>query len=214
MGLGKGSNRAESLGLRKPNKEEVQRRLEKLRTYSWNSYGAYAGYARRPDWLCTKNILARAGGKGEYRKFVQSFVTRGNDPEEFETLRGRLAIGSVSFVERAKKLVGKVSKEQPERKLLERRMPLDRIVKVVEEVKGERWEAFNRRYGDWGRALVLYLARKCSGLTLREIGDWDDGTDYKTVSHAVTRFENRLKEDKALSRMANQCLSQLAIVET
>jgi hypothetical protein len=30
----------------------------------------------------------------------------------------------------------------------------------------------------------------------------------------VTRFENRLKEDKALSRMANQCLSQLAIVET
>ena len=108
------SNRAESLGLRKPNKEEVQRRLEKL--------------------------------------------------------RGRLAIGSVSFVERAKKLVGKVSKEQPERKLLERRMPLDRIVKVVEEVKGERGEAFNRRYGDWGRALVLYLARKCSGLTLREIG--------------------------------------------
>jgi hypothetical protein len=186
----------------KPDKEVVQRRLEKLRKYPWSSYRAYAGYIRKPEWLRTQNILARGGGKEAYRKYVQSFVTRGDNPEEFETLKGRLAIGSVSFVERAKKLVEKVSEEHSERKLLEQRVSLQRIVKVVEELKGESWDAFNGRYGDWGRALVFYLARKRSGL------------NYKTVSHAVTRFEDRLTEDKSLAQLTKHCVHELAIVET
>jgi putative transposase len=214
MGLGKQANRAEALGLVKPDKEVVQRRLEKLRKYPWNSYRAYAGYIRKPEWLRTQNILARGGGKEAYRKYVQSFVTRGDNPEEFETLKGRLAIGSVSFVERAKKLVEKVSEEHSERKLLEQRVSLQRIVKVVEELKGESWDAFNGRYGDWGRALVFYLARKRSGLTLRQIGDWAGGLNYKTVSHAVTRFEDRLTEDKSLAQLTKHCVHELAIVET
>ena len=192
MGLGKNANRAEALGLRKASKEELQDRLDKLRDYPWSSYRAYAGYTQKPDWLRTQSVLARAGGREAFRHYVQSFVTRGEDPEEFETLKGRLAIGSVAFVERAKKLVGKVSEEQPERCLLTRQVPIDRIVSVVEDIKGEPWFEFRRRYGDWGRGLVLYLARKRCGLTLREIGDWDDGTKYKTVSHAITRFERRL----------------------
>ncbi len=32
------------------------------------------------------------------------------------------------------------------------------------------WADFSSRHGDWGRELVMYLARKRSGLTLRGIG--------------------------------------------
>ena len=31
---------------------------------------------------------------------------------------------------------------------------------AVEEVKGERWEEFRDRHGDWGRDAALYLGRR------------------------------------------------------
>jgi hypothetical protein len=174
----------------------------------------YAGYTGKPEWLRTQNILTRAGGKEAYRKYVQSFVTRGDDAEKFETLKGRLAIGSERFVEKAKKLVGKVSEEHSERDLLLERVPMDRIAGLVEELKGESWNEFNGRYGDWGRAIVFYLARKRSGLTLRQIGNWAEGMKYKSVSHTISRFQDRLATDKQLARITKRCLTQLATVET
>ena len=45
------------------------------------------------------------------------YVTRGDDPEPFECLQGRVAIGTTAFVEGAKKLVGRVTKEQPGQEL-------------------------------------------------------------------------------------------------
>ena len=40
------------------------------------------------------------------------------------------------------------------------------FLEVVEGVRGEAWEQFAERHADWGRDLVLYLARCRSGLTL------------------------------------------------
>ena len=69
-GLGKASNRAESRGLKPLSREVVKRRLKKLRTFRWSSYGAYAGYKSEPEWLMTKPLLERGGGRSAYRRYV------------------------------------------------------------------------------------------------------------------------------------------------
>jgi len=61
--------------------------------------------------------------------------------------------------------------------------------------------------------MVLYVARKRSGLTLREIGGKADGSEYKAVSKAVSRFADSLNDDKRLSARADQCLRQMSNVE-
>ena len=213
-GLDKQSNRAESLGLRKPTEEQIRKRLSVLREHSWSSYPAYAGYLGKPSWLLTKSILMRGGGREKYRRYVQAHVTRGTDPKEYNTANDQIIIGSRRFIEEMKKKVGKATKEQPGRQFLLQRVSMPGIVAIVEKAKGERWEAFRSRHGDWGRPLVLYLARRRSGLTLREIGDWLGGVDYKTVSKTVERFARKLEENKELAKITKRCMAQLSNVET
>ena len=214
MGLGKREKRVESRGLREPTDEEIKKRLDKLSKYEWSSYRTYAGYAGRPKWLYTETILKRSGGREGYRKGVEAHVTRGADPGEFEPLRGRVAIGTAAFIERVKGLVGKVTKEQPDRKFIARRVSFRRIIKIVEKEKGEKWQQFSGRHGDHGRNLVLYLARMRSGLTLAEIGKKAGDIEYKTVGKAVKRFDQTMKEDRRTRSLAKRCLDQMSIVET
>jgi len=214
LGLGKSQNRAEAKGSCRPTREETAKRLRILKSHCWSSYPAYAGYSPAPAWLTTRSLLARAGGKARYREDIEAHVTRGEAPEEYSTVRDRLLIGSNAFVEAMKKKVGKVTTEQPERSILRELIPIERILETVESEKGEKWADFQDRYGDWGKGLVLYLARKRGGYTLRELGDWLEGVNYKTVSKQIQRFEQKLDDDRSLARKARRCLRQLSTVET
>jgi hypothetical protein len=214
LGLGKAANRAEAQGLVAPSRAAVLRRLKILRAYEWSSYRAYAGYRGRPAWLQTQALLKRAGGPKAYRRYVQMHVTRGDEPEGFEALGGRLALGAQTFVEQAKGWVGRVSREQPGRKYVARRVTVAQVVAVVERKRGEDWTAFAERHGDWGRELVLYLARQRSGLTLQAIGQALGLAQYKTVGKAVQRFTAALTTDRAKQRLVNECLAELSLVET
>jgi putative transposase len=212
-GLGKSANRAEGLGLVKPDPEELKRRMKTLRSYRWSSFCAYGGYAKRPAWLHTEELLRRAGGRKKYRRYVQKHVTRGIEPEGYEDILGRLALGAREFVEKAKGWVGRVTKEQPARKELLHRVSVDAIVRLVEEKTGREWSELSVQHGYWGRELALYLARKRSGLTLRQIGEALGGLEYKTVSKAIQRFEASLLDDMAKRQLANACLANLSNVE-
>ncbi|MEI6789502.1 MAG: transposase [bacterium] len=213
-GLGKASNRAESRGLKPLSREVVKRRLKKLRTFRWSSYGAYAGYKSEPEWLMTKPLLERGGGRSAYRRYVQRHVTRGETPEGYEDFGGRVALGSQAFLMKAKGWVGKISKEQPDRVQMMKRVSPDAVVKVVEQKRGEAWPVFADRHGDWGRELVLYLARRRCGLTLSEIGQFFGIAEYKAVSSAVKRFEAAIEKDVAKRRMVKECLLKMEKVET
>ena len=213
-GLGKAANGAERRGLKPIDRDAVKRRLKKLRTFRWSSYGAYAGYGAEPDWLTTKELLLRGGGRPAYRRYVQRHVTRGEMPEGYEDFGGRVALGSQGFLMKAKGWVGKISKEQPDRVQMVRRVPPGAVVKVVEQKRGESWSEFADRHGDWGRDLVLYLARRRCGLTLSEIGQYFGIAEYKAVSSAVRRFEVAIEKDVARRRMVKECLHEMEKVET
>jgi hypothetical protein len=205
LGLSKAENKAEALGLVEPDREKVQERLKVLREHRWSSYRGYGNYGKCPDWLITDEILSRAGGRAAYRKLVQQYVTRGMDPGQFETLSERVAIGSTEFLDRVKRMVSVTSPEQPARSFFASRVAFDDIVEAVERTKGEAWSQFNGRYGDWGTAMVLCLARQHSGLTLNEIGECAGGMEYKAVSAQVSRFKKRLAGDAWLRGKVAQC---------
>ncbi len=86
------------MGLVKPDRDNLRERLRVLREHRWSLYRGYGNYAAVPEWLVTKAILARAGGRKRYRRFVQSYVTRGRDPDECSAFSERVAIGSREFL--------------------------------------------------------------------------------------------------------------------
>jgi hypothetical protein len=107
-----------------------------------------------------------------------------------------------------------VTKEQPARQQVLKRVTVAQVVAVVERQRGEPWAGFAQRHGDWGRELVLYLARQRTGLTLKEIGTALGIEEYKTVGKAVQRFTAALSEDEAKRRLVKECLHELSLVET
>ena len=213
-GLGKQTNRAEARGLAKFDRAAVRRRLKQLQAFRWSSYGAYAGLGPAPDWLTTQVLLERSGGRKAYRRYVQQYVVRGACPEGLEGFGVQLALGSAAFLAQMKHWVGRVTKEQPERKQVLKRVTVADVVAVVERQRGEPWAEFAQRHGDWGRELVLYLARQRTGLTLKEIGTALGIAEYKTVGKAVERFTSALAADGAKRRLAKKCLDKLSLVET
>ena len=214
LGLGKKQKRLESKGWIEPEKRVLIQRLKTLREYTWSSYPAYAGYRRGPEWLVEEEILRRAGGAKKYRGYIESCVMQGGQPEGRVEVKASLALGSQVFVEKAKRLIKKVTRDHGQRHWLKGQVPFQTIVRQVEQEKEMPWKEFCDKHGDWGRDLAFYLARKRSGLTLAEIGQAAGGVDYKSVGKAVKRFEQKLELDRALRRMAERCLDQMSKVET
>ena len=148
----------------------------------------------------------RGGGKVAYRKYVQGYVTRGQDVESLEE---RLLLGTEQFREKVRGLAGKLTKEQPARRELAERVSLERIKAVVSTEWGERWESFVDRHGDAGRDVALYVARKRSGMTLQQIGEGLCGIDYRAASRAIRLLERKLESEPGLRKTIRTCLEKL-----
>jgi len=70
----------------------------------------------------------------------------------------------------------------------------------LEEARGQNRTDFLCRRGDCGPALVMWLARRYCGMTLREIGEAMGGKDYAAVNDRFRRFERRLASDRSVKR--------------
>jgi len=211
MGLGKRQMAAQRQGLgRPPTREELERRLKAVREYEWSSYAGYAGYGRSPEWLDRSCLLSRAGKDGEksYRKLVEERISQGEEEGLKAKIRWGLVLGAERF---AKKVRGRiqVNREHEGQKELTRRKGFDEVVRTVERIKHEKWEAFRDRYGDWGRDLVMWACFRYGGLRLLEIGSQVGGLDYSAVAMAVRRVELQARKDRqlrsAMSRVKKEC---------
>ena len=70
----------------------------------------------------------------------------------------------------------------------------------------QSWKEFAGRHGDPGLALALYVGRRCTGMTLRALGQAAGGMDYTAVSMAIKRFEQRLPAERKLRHLAQRLL--------
>ncbi len=195
LGLGKKEKAAEALGWAEPPPQVAAERLKTLRAYRWSSYPYYAGYKRKiPEWLDVGVIRSMVESPADYRRMAEYRVAHGVDEDFLSKLKDRIALGSELYIDQIRTLCS----EDPEyegRRTLHRRCSWADLVQAVEQVKGEKWEAFAYVRGDWGRAACYYLARKYACMTLTEIGDAAGGVDYAAVSAMEKRFEKRLADD-------------------
>jgi REP element-mobilizing transposase RayT len=215
MELGKEERAREKAGFvpAAPEKETIRVRLARLRGHAWSSYPAYAGYAGRPEWLTCEAVWKRAVGDGkdpkaEYRRYLEDYLRQGSEERVAERLTAALAIGGASFVEGLRRKVPRGAGSETNARAWRRLLSFESVVAAVESVKGEPWRDFAGRRGDWGRDLVLYVARNRSGRTLAELGA-PSGMGLHAVSKAVQRMSVRLSEDKKLGKILRKVLHAL-----
>jgi hypothetical protein len=216
LGLSKTAQRRLRQGLGpRPDPNQVRRRLEQLRRYRWSSYGAYMRGGDGWKWLTTQTVLSM-GGAGccqerirVYRQYVEEAVREGVVESPWERLEGRLLLGGAGFVKRLRSLAKGNRREEPSLKGLQQRPGWEQAVRAVEHHKGEKWEQFRDRYGDYGRDVVLYLARHCCGMKLRELVDLAGGLDYGSISNAVQKLGRQAHRDKKLARILEQAKATL-----
>ena len=209
-GLSKLEKKAESEGLRVPSRDVVTRRLKQLREFPWSSYGAYAGYRKPPSWLTTEELHKRAAREQAermraYRRHVRQRLARGIEPELKERLADGFALGTEAFCTKMRKAAAS-QRETVGTRELRRRASFAEVVRAVERVRKKPAGEFLDTRGDWARPLLLWGARRWTGMTLRELGFALGETaghrrpaDYTAVAMAIKRFEQKAEHDKALS---------------
>ena len=217
LGLGKRERKAERLGiLPPPTPERVKARLEALRTHTWSSYLDYAGYRLQPpEWLTCDVLLQRAKHRDQtpqasYRYDIEEPLKGG--VEEFctfaERIQNLVAVGSEGFLKKLGKIVHGDRNEQQALRAWKRLLPFARVIELVEKEKGETWEKFHDRHGDWGRDVALWLGRRHCGLTLQELGEAAGGVSYPAVGAAVRKIERRRKTDGKFARLTAKLEAQ------
>ena len=220
FGLDKRRRQAPARGLAEAADEAmVAERLRSLREFRWSSYPAYAGDVAAPPWLTLEPLGKLCGGRTKreqqaaLRQFTEQAVTAGRLASPWEEVVGGVVLGSVAY---ARELLRKVTgnrREQPALARFRQRASWAEIVKAVEAVKGERWEAFRDRHGDWGRDAAVWLGRQVGRLRLRELAALAGDCDYTTMGKAVSRFARRLTTDTHLARQVKRVQTELSNFE-
>ena len=122
-----------------------------------------------------------------------------------------MGIGSEQVIDRIKSVAGEGERETEWRGRPRERVRHEDVVGAVERVRHQKREVWLHKHGDWGKWLVLRLARPYSGITLSELGEEAGGSDYAAVSVGLRRFEKRSKTDRALRRACEKAKQMLNV---
>lgn len=211
LGLDKSSKRLENKGYKAPSAEIRAQRLKVLNTYPWSSYRCYAGHQPLPGWLTTAELLRRAGkGADAYRTLAETRLGLAAGDSIWKNLKRGYVLGEEEFA-RTVCADLPVGRETQRKKGVRIRAEWEQVVKEVEKVKGESWADFSSRRNDWGKGMVLYLAQKCTGMTLRQIGERAGGLDYAAVAMSIGRFGRSIEKDRSLNKLLQATGSHLNI---
>lgn len=217
LALDKGGTQSEALGIRAVSQESLKKRQEVLREYRWSSYPYYAGWRSEPKWMTVKEVLAGdredrvAGQRAAYRSYVESALGQEIAESPLERAVSGFLLGRPEWIERMRRLLAGDRKEQKAFRRLEKRPEWSQVRRAVERVKGESWSKFRDRYGDWGRDLAFYIARRRCGISLRELGEEGRMSNYYAVAQSITRTAQRLSRDRSLKRALEEVVKCINI---
>lgn len=181
--------------------------VERADDYIWSSHRKYLSGRDRTGLTSVQSVLSHfasttAESVREYREFVNA-----KPATERIEIREQQFIGGDAFIE-SLSAQAMSKREQPVGSSAHgQRARLDKIVRTVSETSGLSGAEirFSRRYDAVRmRHVAIWLARRLSGCTLREIGAYFGGITRQSVSSAIKVAEN----DRALRQATVNFLAQ------
>lgn len=177
--------------------------------YPYSSYSSFI--SRRKDDLGHTDFSLgmfsqkRREGKKKYKEFVERAIGR-NDQDPLKEVYGGSMLGGKAFVkEGLGRLKDKITHndEVSQRRELDAAFGVDRILDSVashfkvspEDVLEDKKEKRN---------IAIYLIKKWTSMTNREIGDMFEGLSYSDVSKANERFSAKVKKSRTLKRTVDE----------
>lgn len=186
----------------------------KPESFRWCSHKEYIKAKTAPDWLNTREVLARFSSRsGKALQLYKQFMREPQEPqlEEFYK-RKKLGwmLGDESFMEKMKERIANIAaptKEVPQSRKVKGYIELKTIIKVVRrEFKVPLSGLMESKRGQLNiaRNIALYLAWELTGLTQQEIAESFGARSYRTVSSHHFRIKNEMDKDKKLKRVVDK----------
>jgi REP element-mobilizing transposase RayT len=208
LGLDKSARAASRAGpIAAPCAELVAERLRVLREYRWSSYRGYAGYEQPLSWVWRRPLASLCGGNtreervAALRQYTEGALRQGVIEPPWQRLVGGVVLGTVVFAEELRQKARGNPREQKPLRPPTHAASWAQIVAALEQLKGQSWNEFAERHGDWGRDAALWLGRRTGRLRLAELGRLVGNLDYAVVSKAIARFEQRMRTDPQLRNL-------------
>jgi len=171
--------------------------------YRWSSCKLY--FRNEADELIDPAmVLEYAGGVDNY-KFILNEMIGGSPPPE--AIYGKFSIlGKASFVEKVARQIDDTKidiKAVPQLKKIITTTP-EKIALAVREIMNVTNEQMiAKTQGNTARKLYIYLLKKRTVLTLREISKFA-GMNYRSAGELARRFEREFKRSKELRKIVEK----------
>jgi hypothetical protein len=173
--------------------------VEDLRKYPWSSYLDYINKGREEKalrGLDTSLILEQFDkdlqkARRKYETYVIEHRMMDNPIKE--SYKG-IVLGDQSFLESIKERGKKIGtkREIPETKSFATNTAEEIIQQVMSEFSVTRDEIFRKKRGNFFRDMTLFLLKKFTPMSLRDIGELFE-MDYAAVSQACKRYQEKTK---------------------
>jgi len=176
--------------------------------YPWSSYYGYLG--KKNAYIDTDQVKQYIGmGRGEYRRFVLEGMRRPKDP--LSKVYAGFLLGSVEFIkEKLKDLDMQITSEDvAHKKVLQDNAARSEVIITavtrhyritIEELRRSKTRPMR------ARQVLIYLLRRYTGLTNREIGE-TVGMRHSAVSKAGLTIEQLLETDINMKREIKKIVS-------
>jgi len=184
-----------------------------LEEYTWSSLLDYLGKREKElKKLDTQFILTQLDNnltksRTMYKRYLLENLTM-NFPVK-DIYRG-IALGKESFIQRIESKIMSVGekREIQTTKYQDSYSPEEIIQKICQAFNLTKGEVLKKQRGNLYRQITLYLVKRYSSLSLKEIGKMFD-MDYTAVSQATRRFEDKIRKDNKIRIMVNSVLELL-----
>jgi len=192
--------------------------VERPEEYAWSSYAGYIRKRKRVGWMEYGWIHSQFGSDEAaaarmYRKFVESGMEEPGDSPLGDVV-GQVLLGGEEILGKVKSLLrGKeIGQEVVERRRFRDAPPgAEEIISAVASVLGTDKAMIARggRKGNEAREVAVYLVKRYSGLSNREIGSLFGGIHSSGVTKASGRVEEKMKTDARIRGLMGTIMSKV-----
>lgn len=193
--------------------------VEKPEDYPYSSYTAYST-GKKGDAIIGDLILGMICKEmGEARRYYREFVESGIGVELENPLTktyGGIILGSDTFIkDTLKRLKGEdlQREETAHRRELKSRFKAEEILEAVAAHLGVRREDIVNSRAPEGRKIVVYLLKKYTGATNRQIGGLVGGLSYSAVAKVQERFTRQMVVERGMRKLVEKIEGGLSNVK-